>query len=267
MIYADYGLAETFQLKLASGRFFSRQYESDENNFVLNETAVQDMNVADPLNMEMTISGQHGRIIGILKDFHFSPLHNKVQPLVVMLQPVYYRYAAVKIQSENIPSTIGYIEHIFKRFSPKYPFEYNFLDEMLEESYRAEQRSQSLLKYFVLLAVFISCMGLFGLASFMAERRTKEIGIRKVLGASEAGIFVLLSRSFVIWVLISNFIAWPLAYFIMNQWLHNFAYRTPISWLCFVTAGFISLAIALFTVSWQSIRVARRDPVQTIKYE
>lgn len=267
MIYADYGLADTFHLELASGRFFSREYEADKNNFVLNESAVQGMNVENPLNMEMSIAGQQGRIIGILKDFHFSPLHNKVQPLVVIMQPVYYRYAAVKIRSEEIPKTIGYIEKIFNEFSPKYPFEFNFLDEILDLSYKTEQRSQNLLKYFVLLAVFISCMGLFGLASFMAEKRTKEIGIRKVLGASEIGIFVLISRSFVTWVLISNCIAWPLAYFTMNKWLQNFAYRAPVSLWCFIFAGLISLGIALITVSWQSLRVAHRDPTHALKYE
>ena len=267
MIYADYGLAETFQLQLVSGRFFSREYEDDKNNFIVNETAVQGMNVENPVNMEMSISGQQGRIIGILKDFHFSPLHNKVQPLVVVMQPVYYRYAAVKIRSEEIPKTLGYIEKIFKEFSPKYPFEFNFLDEILDLSYKAEQRSQSLLRYFVLLAVFISCMGLFGLASFMAEKRTKEMGIRKVLGASEIGIFVLISRSFVTWVLVSNFIAWPLAYFIMNRWLQSFAYRAPVSLWCFIIAGIISLGIAVITVSWHSIRVARRDPTYALRYE
>lgn len=266
MIYADYGLVNTFQLELVAGRFFSREYEADKNNFVLNETAVQGMDVENPLNMEMSISSQQGRIIGILKDFHFSPLHNKVQPLVLIMQPVYYRYAAIKIRSEEIPETIGYIEKIYKEFSPKYPFEFNFLDEILDLSYRAELRSQILLKYFVLLAVFISCMGLFGLASFMAEKRTKEIGIRKVLGASETGIFVLISRSFVIWVLISNLIAWPLAYFAMNRWLQNFAYRAPVSLWCFIIAGIISLGIAVITVSWQSLRVARRDPAHTLKY-
>ena len=267
ILYADYGFADTFQLELAAGRFFSREYESDKNNFVVNETAVQGMDVEIPLDMEISISGQHGRIIGVLKDFHFGPLHNEVQPLAVIMQPVYYRYAAVKIRSEDVPVTIGNIEKTFEEFSPKYPFEYTFLDEILDLSYKAEQRSQILLKYFVLLAVFISCMGLFGLASFMAEKRTKEIGIRKVLGASETGIFVLISRSFVIWVLISNLIAWPLAYFAMNRWLQNFAYRAPISLWSFIFAGIISLGITLLTISWQSLRVARRDPAHTLKYE
>lgn len=267
MIYADFDFADTFGLEIIEGRFFSREFESDATGFVLNETAVQGMGVEDPLGMELDIAGQSGRLIGILKDFHFSPLHDQVKPLVLLMEPQYYQYLAVKIVSENTPVTLGFLENKFNQFSPKYPFEYRFLDNVLDQEYKAEQQSQSLLRYFVLLAALISCLGLFGLASFMTERRTKEIGVRKVLGASEAGIFFLLSRYFVRWVLAANLLAWPIAYFGMNRWLQSFAYRTPIDWSSFVLAALLSLGVALLTVSWQSIKVAYANPATALRLE
>jgi putative ABC transport system permease protein len=267
MIYADYDFAGTFELEMAAGRFFSRDFETDDTNFVLNETAARAMGVEDPLGMELNVTGQEGRLIGILKDFNFSPLRDEVRPLVLIMDPQYYRYLAIKIGAQQVPASLAHIERVFKQFAPKYPFEYRFLDEVLGRLYQAEQRSQQLLRYFVLLAGFISCLGLFGLASFMAERRTKEIGIRKVLGASEAGIFVMLSRNFVRWVLVANLIAWPLAYLGVRWWLQNFAYRAPVTWTSFVLAGLISLSVALLTVSWQAVKIARANPARTLKYE
>lgn len=267
MIYTDHDFAGTFGMELVDGRFFSHEVETDKDNFVLNETAIRGMDVKNPIGMELEVAGQKGMIIGILRDFHFRPLRDRVQPLVLVMNPMYFRYLAIRIEGENISTALRHVERVFKQISPKYPFEYRFLDEILDQQYQAELRSKSLLRYFVLLAGFISCLGLFGLASFMAQSRTKEIGIRKVLGASEAGIFVLLSRSFVRWVLAANLIAWPVAYFGMNQWLQNFAYRAPVRWSSFVLAAIISLGIALFTVCWQSIKVARTNPVQSLQYE
>ena len=254
-------------MEIIEWRFFSRKFESDATGFVLNETAVQGMGIEDPLGMELDIAGQSGRLIGILKDFHFSPLHDQVKPLVLLMEPQYYQYLAVKIVSENTPGTLGFIENKFNQFSPKYPFEYRFLDNVLDQEYKTEQQSQSLLRYFVLLAALISCLGLFGLASFMTERRTKEIGVRKVLGASEAGIFILLSRYFVRWVVAANLLAWPIAYFGMNRWLQSFAYRTPINWPSFVLAALLSLGVALLTVSWQSLKVAYANPATALRLE
>jgi len=267
MIYADYDFADTFELEMAAGRFFSRDFEADNRNFVLNETAVRAMGVENPLGIGLTFAGQEGRLIGILKDFNFSPLRDDVRPLVLVMDPQYYRYLAIKIGPQQVPASLAHIERVFKQFSPKYPFEYRFLDDVLGQLYLAEQRSQQLLRYFVLLAGFISCLGLFGLASFTAEKRTKETGIRKVLGATEAGIFVLLSRNFVRWVLVANLIAWPLAYLGVRWWLQSFAYRAPMSWVSFVLAGLISLAVAMLTISYHAIRIARANPAHILKYE
>ena len=267
MIFADQDFAETFRLELAAGRFFSRKFVTDSTHFILNETAIDAMGVENPLDMELVVTGQRGRIIGVLQDFHFRPLRDQIQPLVIMMVPQYFRYLAIQIGAENIPGTLKSIEQTFLRFSPRYPFEYRFLDEVLDRTYRSEQRSRQLLRYFVALAGCISCLGLFGLASFMVQRRTKEIGIRKTLGASTFTIFLLLSRDFIRWVLIANLIAWPIAYFAMNRWLQNFAYHTNFSPLLFPVSGIIAICIALLTVGYHGIKAAKADPVISIKYE
>lgn len=185
----------------------------------------------------------------------------------MIMQPWYFRYLAVKISAANVPATLRNVEKIFRQFFPRYPFEYRFLDEVLERDYRAEKRSKRLLRYFVLMAGFISCLGLFGLASFMVEKRTKEIGVRRVLGATQLGIFMLLSRNFVRWVLAANVIAWPLAYVGMNRWLLNFAYRAPMGWTSFALAGLLSLGVALITVSGQAVKIVRTNPIEALRYE
>lgn len=267
MIYVDYDLADTFGLEMTAGRFFSRDFRADHQNFVLNEAAIRAMGVEDPVGMGLKVADLKGKVIGILKDFNFSPLREGIRPLVLVMDPQYFEYMAIKISPYQIPASLAHIETVFKQFSPKYPFEFRFLDEVLGNLYQSERRSQQLLQYFVLLAGFISCLGLFGLASFMAEKRTKEIGIRKVLGASEAGIFVLLSSHFVRWVILANLIAWPLAYLAIHRWLQSFTYRVNMSWASFLLAGLISLAMAMLVVSWQSFKIARANPVHALKYE
>jgi len=234
---------------------------------VLNEAAIRAMGVEDPVGMGLKVAELEGTIIGVLRDFNFSPLREGIRPLVLVMDPLYYEYLAVKIGPQQVPDSLAHIESVFNRFSPKYPFEFRFLDEVLGSLYQSERRSQQLLRYFVFLAGFISCLGLFGLASFMVEKRTKEIGIRKVLGASEAGIFVLLSSNFVRWVIVANLIAWPLAYLAVNRWLQSFTYRVTVGWVSFGLAGLISLAVAVLVVSWQSFKIARANPVHTLKYE
>ncbi len=267
MIYVDQELAETFNLKMAAGRFFSEDFETDARNFVLNEAAIKVMGVESPVGMRLRVADQQGHIIGVVEDFNFRSLHSDISPLVLIMDPTYYRYMAVRIGAADVPGTLESIERVYKMFSPKQPFEYRFLDEVLDRSYRAEERSRRLFRYAMLLAVFISCLGLFGLASFMVERRTKEIGVRKVLGASKYGIFLLLARSFLAWVLVANIIAWPAAYYFIKRWLQNFAYQTSITLDVFVIAGFITLGLALLTVSWQSLKITRTDPIHTLRHE
>jgi putative ABC transport system permease protein len=174
---------------------------------------------------------------------------------------------SVKLKSDNVSSALGFLENKIKEFVPGYPLEYQFLDEEIDNQYKTEQLTGKITIYITLLALFISCLGLFGLASFTAEQRTKEIGIRKVLGASISGIAVLLSREFTKWVAIASLIAWPIAYFAMNRWLQNFVYRTSIGWWTFILAGGLAWVIALITVSYQSMKAALANPVDSLRYE
>lgn len=267
MISVDHEFADTFRIEMAEGRFYSREFENDDKNFILNETAIQDMGLASPLGKEFQIHGTRGRIIGIVKDFHFRPLHREVQPLALILQRDWHNFMAIKIDAADVPDTIAHIEQVFKKFSPLYPFEYHFLDQTLDRMYKSESRSRSLFQYFVFLAGFISCLGLFGLASFTVEKRTNEIGVRKVLGASASGIVVLLSREFAYWVLAANLIAWPLAYIVIGKWLENFAYRTAVRVDVFMYSSLVALLIALITVSFQTVKAAVSDPIEALRYE
>jgi putative ABC transport system permease protein len=187
--------------------------------------------------------------------------------LVLFYRPENSQVLSVRLTSENIPQTVSYIETIWKKFSPGYPFNYRFLDEALENLYLYEKAISTILKYSSILAIFVACLGLFGLMSFMAEQLTKEIGVRKALGATVLSIVVLLTKDFNKWVLVANIIAWPIAYLAMNRWLQNFAYRINIGLGTFVLAALLALAIALLTVVYQAVRAARANPVDALRYE
>jgi len=267
MISVDFDFAEMFEVKMAEGRFYARDFKSDDRSFILNETAIKAMGIESPIGKEMEVFDKQGKIIGIVEDFNFRPLHWEVQPLLLAFEPDWHSYIAIKIAPENVSGTLTHIEKLFKRFSPEYPFEYNFLDENLERQYKAEFRSRRLFQYFVFLAAFISCLGLFGLSSFMVEKRTKEVGVRKILGASTAGIILLLSKEYVKWVLLANIIAWPVAYYTIQRWLQGFAYRINISFMIFIASAVISVMIALLTVSYQALKAATAEPVDSLRYE
>ena len=166
-----------------------------------------------------------------------------------------------------MPKTLEFIENKVKEFAPSYPYEYSFLNERIDRMYRSEQQLGKIFNYFTIMAIFLACLGLFGMASFLVEQKTKEIGIRKVLGASIPGITILLSKKFTVWVIISNIVAWPVAWYAMNLWLQNFSYKINLSWWIFVLAGIIAFLIALFTVSFQTIKAANKNPVDTLRYE
>jgi putative ABC transport system permease protein len=176
-------------------------------------------------------------------------------------------FVSVRIDGRNIPSTLEFIENEWKSFNPNRPFEYFFFDDNYDKLYRSEKRMAEVFRYFTFLAIFISCLGLFGLASFTAERKTKQIGIRKVLGASVLGVVIHLSRDFIRWVLIANLVAWPVAYYAMNKWLQGFAYRINIPIWAFFVAAFFALTIALLTVGFRSVRAALANPVEALRYE
>ena len=266
-MFSDQDLANTFKMNMAEGRFYSRDFGSDTSAIVINEEAAKIMGMKDPLGKTLTVFGDKLNIIGVVKNFNFKPLDTKIEPLVIKYSDDLLFSMFVRVKPGDLTSTIDYIKDVYKTFSPSAPFNYHFIDKNFEELYTSETRMQTIFSYFAIFAIIISCLGLFGLASYIAERRTKEIGIRKVLGANVFNLSYLLSRQFTKWVLISNLIAWPVAYFLMDQWLQDFAYRVDISLWVFPLSGLLVLAVAILTVSYQAIKVALVNPVKSLKYE
>jgi predicted permease len=259
--------AETFGLKMAEGRFYSEKFPSDMvDGIVLNEKAIELMGIEDPIGKRFSYWGNDKRIIGVVKDFHLEPLYETLKPMILIYQD-FINYVYIRIAPDGASQVLSSIETVYKRLEPGGTFQYGFLDDRYRSQYRAELRLATLSRYGTALAIIIACLGLFGLASFMAEQRTKEIGIRKVLGASVTSIVRLMSREFVLLVLLSIVIASPIAYFAMNRWLEHFAYRTGLGWWIFITGGFLALLITLITVSFQAVKAALTNPVETLRYE
>jgi putative ABC transport system permease protein len=265
--FVGYDYYKTFGMGIKEGRSFSKEFSTDQSAVVLNEEAVKRMGVTLPIGMELVNGNNKFTIVGIVKNYHFRSLHKEIEPLVLIFAPGNCRGLIARIKSEDISSTIAFLEKKWKQFSSEFPFSYGFMDKRLDRLYRAEQRVGTLFKYFTLLTIFVSCLGLFGLASFMAERRTKEIGIRKVLGASVSRVTFMLSKEFTRLVLMANVIGWPIAYFLVKKWLQNFAYRTTISFEIFILGGILALMIAWLTISYQAIKAALANPVEALRYE
>ena len=251
---------------MVEGRFFSREFTTDEENAVIvNEATVRAIGMQDPVGK--WILGTGLKIIGVIKDFNLRTLHHKVAPLVIGKRFLSLNYMFVKIEAVNIPSTIGSLQTAWNSLVPEYPFEFMFLDEHLGQLYRADQRIGKILNVFAGLSLFVACLGLFGLASFVAERRTKEIGIRKILGASNPVIFRLLAKDFIKWILIANLIAIPIAVYAATKYLKFYAYRINLGPVIFLMPALLILLVSLLTISWQSIRAATTDPVKSLRYE
>jgi putative ABC transport system permease protein len=264
----DYDTLDLMKMKFAAGRNFSREFPSDASNFIFNEKAIEVMGMRDPVGKPFKLSEvSKGTIIGVVKNFHSLPLTYAIEPVVIVMDPKFHRLVLVKIRPEGRKAALGRIEAAWKTFAPGFPFEYRFIDERFGLNYAQEVRAGRIFGYFVMIAIFISCLGLLGLASFTAEQKTKEIGVRKALGASTAGVVALLTRQFLRWVVLSNLIAWPVAYLAMRGWLNHFAYRTRVGLLVFVLSAALTLAIALLTVSYQAVKAARANPVDSLRYE
>jgi len=272
----DYDFCKTMKIELASGRSFSEEFpgelaaeEDTLGNFLVNEETVKVMNKTNEtvLGARFAFMGIDGKVVGVMKNFHYNTVRTKIEPLAMALAPDYIRFMVVRMAPGNIQQTLDNLKNSWNAIVPNYPFEYRFLDEDFERWYRRDERMVSLLQYFSVLAIIIACLGLFGLASFTAEQRTKEIGIRKTLGASEINLTYLLCKEFLILVGISNLIAWPIAYYALNGWLEEFAYKTDIGFLFFLFAGALSLIIALGTVSFQAIKAALTNPIKSLRYE
>ncbi len=267
----DYDYLKTLGIKLLEGRNFSRDFVSDSTAIILNEAAVKQLDYNNPLNKAIYTWVGGGRvvkynIIGVVKNFHFESFHQEIGPLCFVLKRS-SGLVSFKISSAKIPFVIKEAENKWKKMAPGMPFSYKFLDDSFTEVYKADQRVGIIALTFASLAIIVACLGLFGLVTFLTEQRTKEIGVRKVLGASVPSIFLMLSKEFIKWIIIANIIAWPVAFYFMNKWLHDFAYRINISWWFFIIAGSIALITALLTVSFKAIKAATANPVDSLHYE
>jgi putative ABC transport system permease protein len=263
-----YDFVKTMKLTLKEGRDFSKDFGTDSASFMLNETAVKKIGFQNPIGQTVTWGNRPGKIIGVLQDFYFNSIHQDIEPLIVRLDENWsWGTILIRTKAGETKQAIAALEKIGKSLNPKFPFTYQFSDLEYDKLYRGEQVVSRLSNIFAFLAIFISCLGLFGLATFTAEQRTKEIGVRKVLGASVPNIASLLSANFLKPVAIAMFIAFPVAWYVMNSWLQDFAYKIDIEWWMFGIAGLLTIAIALLTVSYQSIKAALSNPVKSLRTE
>jgi ABC-type transport system, involved in lipoprotein release, permease component len=264
---------KTMGMNIAAGRDFAKERPADREAVIINQAAARQFGWREPRGRQISFpqdsqlkSFRDRTVIGVVEDFHFDSLRSPIGPLVMFLGESNDRIS-FRFQARQTTAVLAGLKRLWQRFAPGQPFEYAFMDERFAELYGAELRLGTILGVFSALAILVACLGLLALASFMAERRTKEIGIRKVLGASVAEITLLLSREFVKWVVIAALIAWPLAFYAMNRWLRGFAYRTDVSIGLFMLSSLLVLLIALLTVSFQAVRAARANPVDSLRYE
>jgi putative ABC transport system permease protein len=271
LYFVDFDYMKQYQMKMVAGRTFSRDFGTDTtHSMILNESAVRLFGYHSPqdaIGRKFSQWGREGQIIGVVKDFHFRSLQNEIKPLSLRIEPGGCSLISANVQTKNLSATIAAIEGKWKATIPYRPFSYTFADELFERQYRSEDRFGKLFLNFAILAILISCLGLLGLASYATIQRTKEIGIRKVLGAGVPRIVNLLSREFMLLVGIAFLIATPITYYFMHAWLKDFYYRTSIQWWIFVLGGVLALAIALLTISYQAARAAMANPVKALRSE
>ena len=265
----DYGFVELYDLEIVEGRNFSKDYPSDAlGSFIINQKAAKMAGWDSPIGMEIShYDGRKGNIIGVVKDFHFQSMHSDIAPLYLMLDESVYSYISIKIDGNDVPGTLKSIESTFNTFSPNAPFQFTFFDEAFELAYNSEKRLGSIFTFFSVLAILLGCLGLYGMSTFVISQRTKEIGVRKVFGATNSGITILLSKNFLGPVILANIIAWPLAYITLNKWLETFAFRTNISIWPFVLGAIIVLVITILTISLHSRKIAQQTPSVSLRYE
>jgi len=266
--WVDAEFIELYNLQLVDGRFFSKYLKTDVNaTALLNEAAVREFGVEDPFKLNIRIPGGSAKVVGIVKDFNYKSLHNRIEPLAIIYLPGQGQYVNLKITGTNLPETLGKINAVWDELASGFPFPYHFLDQSFEKLYKKDEQMAKAVSLFSLIAIAIAVLGILGLSVFLAETRTKEIGIRKINGANVSEILTMLNKDFVKWVVIAFVIAVPIAWYAMNKWLENFAYKTNLSWWIFALAGLLALGIALLTVSFQSYKAATRNPVEALRYE
>lgn len=274
-VSVDYDFVTTYGIQLAAGRNFSRDFPTDTTEgFLINEAASRAIGWKTPedaVGKRLSYGGRNNaRVVGVLHDFHFESLHQHIVPMIFFLprNPAgSFGYGSIKLGGGNLPAALAHVEATWKKFVPEFPFQYQFADDSFGKLYEAEQRQGKLFTLFAGLAVLIACLGLFGLVTFTAHRRTKEIGIRKVLGASVTNITALLASDFVKLVLVAFVLVTPVAYYAMNRWLEGFAYRVSQVWWVFAIAGGVAVVVALLTVGFQSIKAALVNPVKSLRSE
>ena len=262
----SYDFLTTMKIKLLNGRDFSRNFATDSTNYVVNEEAARRMGMKNPVGQDLKFWNKSGKIVGLIRNFHLNSLRVAIEPLILRLDST-NNMLLVRTRPGQTEQAVASMERLAKQFNPAYPFAYRFADESFKEQYKSETLVGKLANYFAIIAIFIACLGLFGLAMFTAEQRTKEIGVRKVLGASVTSIVGLLSKDFLKLVMIAILIASPLAWYTMHQWLEDFAYRIDIDWWIFAVAGLLAVGIAQLTVSFQSIKAALMNPVKSLRSE
>jgi len=268
IVQSDY--IETFALEVVDGRSFQSGSMADMRNYVINEKAAEYMGMDDPVGQKLVFWGTTGTIIGVIKNCHHVSLHREIMPHIYTINPRNHnalKYVFIRIASTNVPDALKHIKETSMSYAPNFPYEYNFVDQGIQNLYQSEHRLGRIFSAFAFLAIFISCLGILGLASFTAEKKTKEIGIRKVLGAPVSHIVILLSKDFSRWILLANIIAWPIGWYAMSKWLQSFAYRTGLNPLLFVFAGLLSLVIAAIPVGYHAVKAAIADPVDSLRYE
>lgn len=267
----DHDYINAFNMKIVDGRNFSTEFAGDTANFILNKKAVELLELENPIGTKASFMGADGEIVGVVDNFHNRPLQAEITPLILTINPQNYwyflKYVLVRVSGSNLSEAISHIKKTSKEFAPNFPCDYNFLDDGIGKMYASVQQTGSLINAFAILAIFISCLGLLGLASFVAEQRTKEIGVRKALGASVSSLLVLISKDFVKYVILANAIAWPIAYYACIKFLDNFAYKTNITIDVFVISGILALCISMLSVSVQALKAAIANPVDSLRYE
>lgn len=264
MVSTDF--IETMDMEMIYGRGFSVDYRTDSANFIINEEAARIMGFENPVGKRLSVWGMKGQIIGMLKNFHMSSMYEPIAPLVIRYDPQNTFVAFIRIRG-NTQNALLAIEQVTTNFNPSFPFTHKFLDLEYEQSYKNEMTISTLSNIFAVIAIFISCLGLFGLSSFSAEQRTKEIGIRKVLGASVGKLVLLLSKDFTQLILLSFIISAPFAYYLTSGWLDKFVYKTELGLNVFIISGIAAILIGGFTVSFKSFQAASANPVDTLKEE
>jgi putative ABC transport system permease protein len=269
----DSDFLPVYGIELVSGRNFDPTIDIEPSKaFLISESGVQHMKWSyseDALGQEIVTGngGRSGKIVGVFKDFNFASLHYSIEPLFMEYYPDDFGYFTLNVQSKNLPHLMAQIQDVWGETFPNIPFNYFFADTAFNDQYKNEMKAISLMSYFSFLAIFIACSGLIGISLFIFQLRTKEIGIRKVLGASVPALIKLLNRNFIFWVALANLLAWPIAYFMINKWLQNFSYRSTINLFIFFCVGCITIILSMIVLSFQTFRTAHTNPAIVIKYE